>query len=81
MSRKVMVGMALAVALVTPLAGCTSKGKLTVSKMCAAAGGKYSMQTQTCDAPPVNAKKATDMCQAMGGVYDSGAQVCEVGRD
>ncbi len=81
MSRTVMVGMALAVALVVPLAGCSTKGKMTVAKMCAASGGKYSVQTQTCDAPPINAKKATDMCQALGGVYDSGAQVCEVGRD
>ena len=81
MTSKMMVGAVLAVALVMPLAGCSSKGKLSAAKICAAAGGKYSMQTQTCDTPAHTGKKAADMCQAHGGYYDTAAQVCEVGLE
>jgi hypothetical protein len=81
MNRKVMVGMALATALVVPLAGCAGKGKVSVAKMCAASGGKYSMQSQTCDAPAQSGRRAADMCQAHGGYYDTASQTCEVGLD
>ena len=81
MNRKMMVGAALAVLLMLPLVGCSSKGKLSAAKICAAAGGKYSMQTQTCDTPQHTGKKAAEMCQAHGGYYDTTAQVCEVGLE
>jgi hypothetical protein len=81
MNRKVMVGMTLALALMLPLAGCAGKGKLSASKLCAGAGGKYNMQTDTCDAPAMNSKKASEMCQAHGGYYDTTARTCEVGLD
>ena len=81
MNRKAMVGMALAVALVIPMVGCASKGKMSVSKMCASHGGKYNMSTQTCDAPAMSNRKASDMCQAHGGYWDPTAQTCEVGLD
>ena len=81
MNRKMMVGAALAIALVLPLVGCSSTGKLSAAKICAAAGGKYSMQTQTCDAPAQSGRKASEMCQAHGGTYDPNAQVCEVGLE
>ena len=81
MNRKMMVGAALALALVLPLVGCSSKGKLSAAKICAAAGGKYSTQTQTCDTPQHSGKKAAEMCQAHGGYYDTTAQTCEVGLE
>ena len=46
-------------------------------KMCAGAGGKYNMSTQTCDAPAQNARKAGGICAAHAGVYDPVLQVCE----
>ena len=81
MNRKVMLAMTLAVALVVPLAGCASKGKLSAARMCAGAGGKYNQQTDTCDAPAQNARKASEMCQAHGGYYDPNARTCEVGLE
>ena len=82
MNRRVMVAMALAVVFVIPLAGCSSgKAKLSAAKICASAGGKYSMQTQTCDAPAQSSRRASDMCMAHGGTYDANAQVCEVGLE
>ena len=81
MNRKMMVGAALAIALVLPLVGCSSKGKLSAAKICASAGGKYSMQTQTCDTPQHTSKRASEMCQAHGGYYDTTAQTCEVGLE
>ena len=81
MNSKVMVGAALAIALVVPLAGCAGKAKLSAAKMCAAAGGKYTAQSQTCDAPAQTGRKASEMCQAHGGYYDPNAQVCEVGLE
>jgi len=76
-----MVAFALAVAFIIPLAGCSSKARLSAAKICASAGGKYSMQTQTCDAPAQSGRKASDMCQAHGGYYDPSAQTCEIGLD
>ena len=81
MNRKVMVGMTLALALMFPLAGCASKGKLSASKLCAGAGGKYNMQSDTCDTPAHTGRKASEHCQAMGGYYDPSARTCEVGLD
>ena len=81
MNRTAMVGMVLVTSLIVPLTGCATKGKVSASKICAAAGGKYSLQTATCDAPALVGRKASDMCQAHGGYYDPAAQVCEVGID
>ncbi len=77
MKTRTLVGMTLAMALVIPLAGCGGKMKLSAEKMCAGAGGKYNMSTQTCDAPAQNARKAAEICAAHAGVYDSVLQVCE----
>lgn len=77
-SRKMMMGFALAAALVIPLAGCSGKARLSAANMCKSAGGTYNMSDQTCDAPPVNKKKAAAMCDAHGGTYLADQQVCEV---
>ena len=77
-SRKLMMGFALAAALMIPLAGCAGKTKLSAANMCKAAGGTYNMSDQTCDAPAVNKKKAAAMCDAHGGTYFADQQVCEV---
>jgi hypothetical protein len=77
-SRKMMVGLALAAALVIPLAGCSGKVRLSAANMCKSAGGTYSAATQTCDQPAVNSKKAAAMCDAHGGTYMADLQVCEV---
>ncbi len=78
MSRAVMVGLTLSAVLMIPLAGCSGKARLSAANMCKAAGGTYSAQAQTCDAPPVNKKAAKEMCAAHGGVYMADLQVCEV---
>jgi hypothetical protein len=77
-SRKLMMGFALAAALVIPLAGCGGKARLSAANMCKAAGGTYSAAAQTCDQPAVNGKKAAAMCDAHGGTYMADLQVCEV---
>jgi len=77
-SGKLMVGMALAAALVIPLAGCSGKARLSAANMCKAAGGTYSAAAQTCDQPAVNGKKAAAMCDAHGGTYMADVQMCEV---
>lgn len=81
MIRQMMVGMVLVTSLIVPLTGCATKGKVSASKICAAAGGKYSLQAQTCDAPAQTGRKASDMCQAHGGYFDPASQTCEVGLD
>ena len=80
MNRKVMLAMTLAVALMIPLAGCAGKAKLSGTKMCASAGGKWNAQTSTCDAPAAS-RKGSEMCQAHGGYWDPNAGVCEVGLE
>ena len=42
-SRKLMMGFALAAALMIPLAGCAGKARLSASNMCKSAGGTYNM--------------------------------------
>jgi hypothetical protein len=83
MNGKVMAGMALAVALAMPLAGCASseKGKLSSAKLCAYAGGNYSAQTHTCNGPAESSRTAFTMCQAGGGFYDPTSDTCEWGRE
>lgn len=77
-SRKMMMGFALAAALMIPLAGCGGKTRLSAANMCKSAGGTYNTSDQTCDAPAVNKKKAAAMCDAHGGYYMADLQVCEV---
>ena len=79
MQSKALTGVMLAAAIAMSLAGCATKGKLGAAKMCAAAGGTYSAQTQSCNVPASAGRKASDMCTAHGGYYDQTAQTCEVG--
>jgi len=79
MSRKLMMGFALAAALMIPLAGCGGgKFRLSAANMCKSAGGTYSAAAQTCDQPAISGKKAAAMCDAHGGTYMPDLQVCEV---
>jgi hypothetical protein len=82
MNGKVMAGIALAVVLVMPLAGCaSSRGKISSARLCAHAGGTYSAQSHLCNAPPQSDRSASAQCQAGGGYYDPVADVCEVGLE
>jgi hypothetical protein len=67
------------VALVVPLAACSSSVKLSSAKMCTAAGGIYS--AGACNAGTPNQKTAKQMCDAHGGVYDSVLDMCEMPGD
>ena len=78
MRNRAMIGVALAVALTVPLAGCAGKARLSAANMCKAAGGTYNNSDQSCDAPAVNKKKASAMCEAHGGTYMPDLQMCEV---
>ncbi len=77
-STQVMAGVAMAVALVMSLAGCSSSARLSGANMCKAAGGTYSPASHTCDAPAINKKSAEAMCQAHGGQYLAGDDLCEI---
>jgi hypothetical protein len=83
-SNKWMVGMALAVAAVMPLAGCASggKGKIHISKLCKGAGGTWNAGAETCDGAAANVRQGSSMCQAHGGVYEKSTGNCEgIGLD
>jgi hypothetical protein len=68
--------------LLMPLAGCASaRGKITSARLCAHAGGTYSAQSHTCNAPAQNNRGAAAQCQDGGGYYDPVADVCEVGLE
>lgn len=69
-------GVALAMALVFPLAGCaTGSGKVRVSmqKMCQAHGGVWSQSAETCGMTGAGAsqaaRQAKDICAEQGGEY------------
>jgi hypothetical protein len=81
MNSKLMVAMTLAVALMAPLAGCASKGKISVAKLCKGAGGTYNMQAHECNQPAASHRKAADLCQDHGGYYDSASDACELGLE
>jgi len=72
---RLLAGMALAAALVVPLSGCASGGKVGVSmaKMCQAHGGTWSQAQETCAMSATEASKAAksakDICAAQGGDY------------
>ena len=73
--RRVLVGVALATALVFPLAGCASGGKvlLSMQKMCQSHGGVWTAAQETCSMSAAGAsaaaKKAQDICVENGGSY------------
>ncbi len=83
MKSKWLVGMALAVAAVMPLAGCAGgKGKIHMSKLCRGAGGTWNASAETCDGAAANVRQAAAMCQAHGGVYEKSTGNCEgIGLD
>jgi hypothetical protein len=76
---KVVLGIALGVSLLLPLAGCTTIRR-DVARMCKAHGGTYNKDTQQC-AYTTSTRSAREICQAEGGYYDPAAQYCEIGRD
>jgi hypothetical protein len=70
-----LAGVALATALVFPLAGCASGGKvrLSMQKMCQSHGGAWSQTDETCSTSSTEAKQAKrqakDICMENGGSY------------
>jgi hypothetical protein len=87
MKSKWLVGMALAVAAVMPLAGCATggsggKGRIHISKLCKGAGGAWNAGAETCDGAAANVRQAGQMCQAHGGTYEKSTGNCEgIGLD
>ncbi len=76
MKSKMLVGMALAVAVVMPLAGCAGTGKIHMSRLCKGAGGTWNASAETCDGAAANVRQAAQMCQAHGGSYDKASGNC-----
>jgi len=73
---RVFAGVALAMALVFPLAGCaTGSGKARVSmqKLCQSHGGVWSQSAETCGMTGAGAsqaaRQAKDICAEQGGEY------------
>ena len=83
MNSKWLVGMALAVAVVMPLAGCAGgKGKIHISKLCRGAGGTWNASAETCEGAAASVRPAASMCQAHGGTYEKSTGNCEgIGLD
>ena len=81
--RTVLAGVALATALVFPLAGCSSGGKvmLNMAKMCQSHGGVWASAQETCNMSSIEASKATkqakDICVENGGSYLPGG-TCQI---
>ena len=78
MRGKLIVGMALAVGLMVPLAGCAGKARVDMQKMCTGAGGTWSQANETCNQPAGATKAAKDWCASVGGIYLPGTGVCEM---
>jgi hypothetical protein len=77
MKSKWLVGMALTVAAVMPLAGCAGgTGKIHISKLCKGAGGTWNASGETCDGAATNVRAAASMCQAHGGSYEKSTGNC-----
>jgi hypothetical protein len=80
---RVFAGVALAMALVFPLAGCASGGKARVSmqKLCQSHGGVWSQSAETCGQTAAGAsqaaRQAKDICAEQGGTYLPGG-TCEL---
>ena len=82
MKSKWLVGMALVVAAVMPLAGCAGKGRIHISKLCKGAGGTWNASAETCDGAPASVRQGVSMCQAAGGTYEKSTGNCEgIGLD
>jgi len=81
--RRVLAGVVLATALVFPLAGCSSGGKvrLSMAKMCQSHGGVWAQAEETCNMSSTEASKAAkqakDICVQNGGSYLPGG-TCEI---
>jgi hypothetical protein len=79
--RRVLAGVALATALVFPLAGCGGKVRLSMQKMCQSHGGTWSQAQETCGMSSTEAKQAArqakDICVENGGSYLPGG-ICEM---
>jgi hypothetical protein len=78
--RRLLAGMAVATALVVPLAGCAGKMRLNMAKDCQAHGGVWSASAETCDMSKGEASRAAmsakSICAAQGGTYLPGG-MCE----
>jgi hypothetical protein len=72
---RVLAGVVLATALMFPLTGCASGGKvrLDMAKMCKSHGGVWSATGETCNMSSIEAskaiKQAKDICIENGGSY------------
>jgi len=79
---RVLAGVALAMALVFPLAGCaTGKVRLSMQKMCQSHGGVWSPAQETCGMTGAGASQAArhakDICAEQGGTYLPGG-ICDL---
>lgn len=82
---RVLAGVALAMALVFPLAGCATGGKgkarLNMAKLCQSHGGTWSASAETCGMTGTGAARAArhakEICAEQGGVYLPGG-TCEI---
>jgi hypothetical protein len=78
MSRRDILALTLLASAATlPLAGCSTKLRMTAKQMCEAHGGTYSAQGQTCDYT-AQRRAAKQTCEAHGGVYWPEEQYCEI---
>lgn len=73
---RVFAGMALAMALMFPLAGCATgggKARVSMQKMCQSHGGVWSQSAETCGTTAAGAsqavRQAKDICAEQGGEY------------
>ena len=72
---RVFAGVALAAALMFPLAGCSGKVRLSMQKHCESVGGKWQQSDETCNAGG-SSKQASQICTSNGGIYLPGG-MCE----
>jgi hypothetical protein len=81
--RRMLAGVVVATALVLPLTGCASGGKvrLNMAKMCQSHGGTWSATAETCNMSSIEASKAVkqakDICIENGGSYLPGG-TCQI---
>ena len=75
--RHVFAATMVAAALTLTLTGCGTKLRMTGKQMCEAHGGKYTVQSQTCDYTAMR-RTAKQNCEAHGGVYWPEQQYCEI---
>ena len=81
---RVFAGMTLALALMFPLVGCATGGKVNVSmqKLCQSHAGVWSASAETCGLNAAGQSQATrnakDICAEQGGSYLPGG-TCQLG--